>query len=87
MDSSGNLYGTTDMGGNANNSQYEFGFGTVFELSPSSGSQWTESVLHNFQLGSDGGFPQAGLLLDGSGHLFGATAGSASGSVVYEIIP
>jgi len=88
MDTSGNLYGTTDVGGDASNSQYDLGFGTVFELSPSSGGEWSESVLHNFQLGSDGGVPQSGLLLDGSGNLFGATAGDAyTGSVVYEIIP
>jgi len=88
MDGSGNLYGTTNVGGNASNSQYDFGFGTVFELSPSNGGEWAESVLHDFQLGSDGGFPQSGLLLDGSGNLFGATAGDAyTGSVVYQIIP
>jgi uncharacterized repeat protein (TIGR03803 family) len=86
MDSRGNLYGTTDVGGNASNSQYDLGFGTVFELSPSSSGAWTESLLHNFQLGSDGGFPQAGLLLDSYGNLFGATAGDAyTGSVVYEV--
>jgi uncharacterized repeat protein (TIGR03803 family) len=89
MDSKGNLYGATDVGGNESNSDDDFGFGTVFELSPSSGGEWTESVLHNFQLGSDGGFPQSGLLLDGSGNLFGATAGGgyAGAGVVYEIIP
>jgi uncharacterized repeat protein (TIGR03803 family) len=93
MDSGGNLYGTTDIGGNASNSGYRTGLGTVFELSPSSGGDWTELVLHNFQLGSDGGFPQSGLLLDSSGNLFGATAGgyvlsgTVSNSVVYEITP
>jgi uncharacterized repeat protein (TIGR03803 family) len=88
MDSSGNLYGTTDVGGNASNAQYDLGFGTVFELSPTSGGEWTESVLHNFQMESDGGFPQSGLLLDGSGNFFGATAGDAyTGSVVYELTP
>jgi uncharacterized repeat protein (TIGR03803 family) len=88
MDSRGNLYGTTELGGNASNAQYDLGFGTVFELSPSGGGEWTESVLHNFQLGADGGFPQAGVLLDSSGNLFGATAGNAyTGSVVYEVTP
>jgi uncharacterized repeat protein (TIGR03803 family) len=88
MDSRGNLYGTTELGGNDSNAQYDLGFGTVFELSPSGGGEWTESVLHDFQLGSDGGFPQSGLLLDGSGNLFGATAGDANtGSVVYEVTP
>jgi uncharacterized repeat protein (TIGR03803 family) len=88
MDTAGNLYGTTDAGGNASNAQYADGFGTVFELSPTSGGQWTESVLHNFQPTPDGQLPRSGLLLDSLGNLFGATAGGAvSGSVVYEVTP
>jgi uncharacterized repeat protein (TIGR03803 family) len=88
MDAEGNLYGTTDVGGNASNPQYDLGFGTVFELSPTAGGKWTESVLHNFQLVSDGALPQSGLL-DSSGNLFGTTTGTASnnGSVVFEITP
>lgn len=89
MDSAGNLYGTTVVGGNVSDPLDNQGLGTVFELSPASGGEWTESVLHNFQLGLDGALPVSGLVMDNSGNLFGATAGNAyeGGSVVYEITP
>jgi uncharacterized repeat protein (TIGR03803 family) len=68
-DSSGNLYGTT-LGGGASNA------GVVFKLSPGG----TETVLYSFTGGSDGAFPQAGLIADSSGNLYGTTsAGGASG--------
>jgi uncharacterized repeat protein (TIGR03803 family) len=65
MDKSGNLYGTTFYGGTAN-------AGTVFELSNVNGV-WTESVLLSFTGKETGWFPYAGLLLDGSGTLYGTT--------------
>jgi uncharacterized repeat protein (TIGR03803 family) len=46
--------------------------GTVFELSPT-GDRWTESILHNFQGGTDGCFPAAGLIFDQSGRLYGTS--------------
>jgi uncharacterized repeat protein (TIGR03803 family) len=61
MDSSGNLYGTTQTGG-------AHGYGTVFELS----SGDTETVLHSFD-GYDGIVPVAGVLMDSSGNLYGTT--------------
>ncbi len=64
-DQSGNLYGTTNGGGTYN-------LGTVFELSNVNGV-WTESVLHSFRGNGDGWFPYAGLLLAGSGTLYGTT--------------
>jgi uncharacterized repeat protein (TIGR03803 family) len=88
VDAAGNLYGTTAHGGAVNSKQYPNGFGTVFELSPATGGGWTENVLHNFGLGLDGSLPQAGLLLDASGNLYGTTTGGfATGSVVFEITP
>lgn len=69
MDSAGNLYGTTRLGGPAN-------VGTVFELSPS-GSSWTEKVLYAFTNGPDGGSPQAALTLRG-GALYGSTPGGGA---------
>jgi uncharacterized repeat protein (TIGR03803 family) len=86
FDRAGNLYGTTANGGN-------YGQGTVFEMSPS-GGVWTLSVLHHFTGGGDGGVPWAGVTLDGSGHIFGATsAGGGSSSAckygcgtVFELI-
>jgi uncharacterized repeat protein (TIGR03803 family) len=64
-DSQGALYGTTEYGG-AN------GDGTVFKLTPS-GSSYSESVLYSFAGGVDGDAPLAGLTIDSSGDLFGAT--------------
>src|SRR5271165_1732277 len=50
-DAAGNLYGTTTFGGTYN-------YGTVFELSPTQGGGWTETVLHSFNNnGTDGWYP------------------------------
>ncbi len=58
FDAAGNLYGTTIFGG-ANTNCY-LGCGTVFKLTPTG----TLSVLHSFA-GSDGAYPDAGLIVDG----------------------
>jgi len=68
MDSSGNLYGTTYGGGATT-------YGTVFELSPSSDSAWTLTVLHSFGTAGDGIYPVASLIMDESGNLYGTTEG------------
>lgn len=66
LDSAGNIYGTTVAGGSGTNPQ-----GTAWELSPS-GSGYTESVLYSFpNTGKTGYFPQAGLVLDAQGNLYG----------------
>ncbi len=81
FDSAGNLYGTTMLGG-------QYGFGTVFELSPSGGG-WTERVLYSFQNGNDGSFPIAGLVFDQAGNLYGAASNGGSGGAgtVYQLTP
>lgn len=61
-DKSGNLYGTAQEGG-------EYHYGTVFKLSPDG----TQTVLHAFTGGSDGGGPYAGVILDPAGNLYGTT--------------
>jgi len=72
LDGSGNLYGTATFGGAS-------GYGTVFQLSRD-GASWTHSVLHSFDLPS-GAYPYAGLVLDGTGNLYGTTGqGGASDS-------
>src|ERR1700723_2319740 len=70
FDAPANLYGTTSAGGTD-------GDGTVFELTPSTPS-WTENILHNFLLGSDGGVPYAGLVLEGE-TFYGATTEGGEG--------
>lgn len=79
-DSSGNLFGTTELGGASN-------LGTVFELANSSGS-YTESVLYSFAGASDGVRPQAGLVADASGDLFGTTVAGGANSLgtVFELV-
>jgi len=82
FDKEGNLYGTAQAGGASN-------FGVVFQLTPS-GSGWTEKILHSFGCSvGDGLFPLAGLILDGSGNLYGATygGGSGGGGTVFELSP
>ena len=61
-DKSGNLFGTTYEGG----SSYQ---GVVYKLAPDG----TESVLHSFGNGTDGSRPQAGLVADVEGNLYGDT--------------
>jgi uncharacterized repeat protein (TIGR03803 family) len=65
QDSAGNLYGTTLDGGIP--ACYD-GCGEVFKVKPNGDF----SVLHRFN-GRDGGYPQAGLVLDSLGNLYGAT--------------
>src|ERR1700722_14044467 len=87
-DGNGNLYGTTSEGGGTGCGG--FGCGIVFELSPQQGGRWAESVLYNFQGGTDGADPSAPLIADGAGNLYGTTslggsdncgAGSGCGTV------
>lgn len=69
LDQSGNLYGTTLFGGGSPNA------GIVFRIAPPSvpGGAWTETILHRFAYGPDGGNSQAGLLIDNLGALYGTT--------------
>jgi uncharacterized repeat protein (TIGR03803 family) len=81
--SSGNLYGTTFLGG-AHNA------GVVFQLIPQGNGTWAERVLHSFSgMAGDGANPLAGLIFGPSGNLYGTTsAGGANGEgIVYEIAP
>jgi uncharacterized repeat protein (TIGR03803 family) len=82
-DSSGNFYGTTEFGGD--NQFCGSGCGTVFKLSPS-GSGWNESVLYAFQGGSDGAVPQASVVFDSAGNLYGTNLGGAL-NVAFELSP
>jgi uncharacterized repeat protein (TIGR03803 family) len=72
FDNSGNLYGTTFLGGIEGGFWGVYGNGTVFELSPSE-SGWTEKILCQFQGGCEGANPQGGLIIDSAGNLFGTT--------------
>jgi uncharacterized repeat protein (TIGR03803 family) len=80
FDSAGNLYGTTAGGGTGL-------YGTVFQLTPTSGGGWTESVLHSFTNRSDGGSPRASLVFDTAGNLYGTAeyGGSSGNGLVFEL--
>ena len=91
MDSKGNLYGTTESGG-------EYGQGTVYELSPGANGQWTETILHSFPYldPADGDEP-IGIVLDSAGNVYGETEFGGDGSycdylpyecgVIFELSP
>src|ERR1022692_32021 len=77
LDAAGNLYGTTQNGGTANN-------GVVYKLDAAG----HYSVLYRFTGGSDGGQPIAGVIRDSAGSLYGTTVagGGTSGcGVVYKL--
>ncbi len=74
LDAAGNLYGTTVVGGVDTTCEVIFsGCGTVFELSPDGSGGWSEKLLHSFGKGTDGTQPQAGLIFDAAGNLYGTT--------------
>lgn len=87
LDASGNLYGTTLLGGNVN-SVCSTGCGTVFKLTRTS-SGWTQSVPYAFAAGKDGASPYAALASDSAGNLYGTTyGGGAYGSgIVFKLSP
>ena len=65
-DFSGNLYGTTVYGGNLSCPGDDY-CGVVFKVDPNG----TETILHSFTGGSDGGNPFGSLAWDASGNLYG----------------
>jgi uncharacterized repeat protein (TIGR03803 family) len=81
-DTAGNLYGTTNSGGDLSNC-FGVGCGVVFKLDASG----NETVLHSFTGGADGANLIAGLVLDLAGHLYGvANGGGAAGfGVVFKL--
>jgi uncharacterized repeat protein (TIGR03803 family) len=83
MDKTGNLYGVTIAGGDRNCQ-----CGVVYKLAPNANGKWIYTVLHRFT-GFDGAQPDANLILDTNGNLYGTTltGGSTGGGVVFEITP
>jgi uncharacterized repeat protein (TIGR03803 family) len=69
IDAAGNLYGTASIGGSS-------GAGVVFKMTESG----QETVLYSFTGGTDGANPEASLLMDSAGNLYGTTyAGGTNG--------
>lgn len=92
LDLAGNLYGSTYGGG-------VLGGGMAFELSPPAmpGSQWTESVLHNFSYSAGDGAVPSALIFSPAGSLYGVTrfggnscvfnATNYGCGIVFELVP
>ena len=90
IDDNGNLYGATELGGDANCANGSTGCGTVFKLAPDG----TETVLYAFKGGNDGNGPSSGLIADNSGNFYGMTAGGGGAGcnpvgcgTVFEVTP
>ncbi len=77
MDGAGNLYGTTSLGGAYND-------GTVFAVANDSGAI---TALASFN-GTNGNDPYGGLVMDGSGNLYGTTysGGASNYGAVFEVV-
>jgi uncharacterized repeat protein (TIGR03803 family) len=95
LDSAGNLYGTTSLGGTGNcyelgtgldSSPVDVGCGTIFKID-STGKEVVEYSFQNNQ--SDGTFPHAGLMLGSDGNLYGTTssAGAAGYGTIFRFTP
>ena len=67
LDKQGNLYGTTYSGGSGGGGHEA---GTIFKVTPTG----TETVVHRFgAVAADGKFPNAGMVMDKKGNLYGTT--------------
>jgi uncharacterized repeat protein (TIGR03803 family) len=88
FDTAGNLYGTTSAGGSATSCGW--GCGTVFELKRTQ-TGWEEQVLHSFgNSQNDGQLPEAGMIFDSSGNLYGTTregGGTSRYGTVFKLAP
>lgn len=83
IDRSGNLYGTTHIGGSSN-------IGAVYKLTPPHGGTgaYTETVIYSFTGGATGCHPDGNLLLDRSGQIYGTTTecgGTANAGMVFRL--
>ncbi len=78
MDSQGNLYGTTYGEG-------AYAYGNVFKLTPS-GDGWIYTDLHDFTSYSDGANPNAQIILDENGNLYG-TASQGGNIYINQCLP
>jgi len=81
FDNAGDIYDTTVEGGDMNS-------GVVYKLTASAGG-WQENNLHSFGAPGDGTQPQAGVVFDSQGNLYGTTIGGGAHAkgMVYELAP
>lgn len=65
------------------------GYGSIYELQPAAGGGWTESIIHNFEVLSDGEDPST-VSFDASGNMYGTTCCGgpiSGGGSVWELSP
>jgi len=92
FDAAGNLYGASQEGPNDGQycivGRYFNGCGTIYQLIPTA-SGWNANIIYTFTDAADGKFPEAGLVADQAGNLYGATSadGAGGGGVVFELSP
>jgi len=81
LDSRGNLYGTTNVGGVGNN-------GTVYKLTHTVSGTWAKKILHYFN-NVTGKNPECSLVFDKSGNLYGTTSfgGPANSGTAFQLTP
>ena len=81
LDSGGNIYGTTEYGGDFNCSAN--GCGVVYKLNPTT-KQIT--VLHQFASGSDGiGGSPASVAFDSAGNLYGSADTTGGNGMIFKV--
>jgi uncharacterized repeat protein (TIGR03803 family) len=81
MDGTGRLYGTTQGGGCCG--------GVVYKLTLQPDGHWKEKILYQFKGGAKGYLPNAGVVMDEAGILYGITDAGGYGDcgVIYKLAP
>jgi uncharacterized repeat protein (TIGR03803 family) len=82
FDASGNLYGTTQLGGSSE-------CGNVYQLVPGSDGSWTENTIYSFMCQADGYDPMSVVFDAATGNLYGLAAGGGEYNLgtLFELVP
>ncbi len=83
FDAAGNIYGTTNAGGDPGCTG---GCGTVYELMPKANGTWTYKLLYGFRPDEDA-YPDAGVVFDTTGNLYGLANNGPDTGDVYQLVP
>jgi uncharacterized repeat protein (TIGR03803 family) len=84
LDAQGNMFGTTSRGGDMSGCNGS-GCGVVFRLTPAG----HQTVLYSFAGGTDGSDPEAAVIFDSKGNLYGTTfsGGEFGQGTVFKVTP
>lgn len=82
FDQAGNLFGMASLGTSNGN-------GMIFELTPTGGGSWTQTVVHKFHGSPDGEQPLGRPLVTASGKIFGTASrgGANNQGTVFAVFP